>query len=405
VRTISRGAWLAAALTLLALSSCSAPGAGAARPAPLREARCELGDSVGAPGDPPGIVVAHRPAASGQYLGSPSLLAASDGTLYVSHDVFGPRRPEPRQTHVYASQDGGRSWVARAVVEGQFWSSLFEHQSALYLLGTETGLGAVVIRRSRDGGATWTDPASEETGRLLREGRHHTAPMPLVLHEGRLWASFEELLPPFAWPRSLSPYLLSVDADADLLDATAWQRSVAISFPDEGPGEGWLETQPVITPGGGVRLLSRVDVRGEHERMAVLGWDGERLQVLGFPRFAGGSKKFTVRWDPSTRRYWTLVNEVEEEPVRLPAAVRNRLTLVSSRDLESWSSHAVLLSHEDVDHTGFQYADLALVGEDLVFVSRTAYPEVSGPANDYHNSNYITFHRLARYAECAARAR
>ena len=84
----------------------------------------------------------------------------------------------------------------------------------------------------------------------------------------------------------------------------------------------------------------------------------------------------------------------------MPAAVRNRLIVASSRDLQTWTSHAVVLSDPDVEHTGFQYADFAFVDGDLLFVSRTAFAEEERPADDYHNSNWITFHRLEDYAAC-----
>ena len=78
---------------------------------------------------------------------------------------------------------------------------------------------------------------------------------------------------------------------------------------------------------------------------------------------------------------------------------RNVLALVSSSDVLTWEIESVVLdySHRDVYsgdrhdlEIGFQYVDWAFDGDDIVAVSRTA---LNG-ANNYHDANYLTFHRL-----------
>jgi hypothetical protein len=43
---------------------------------------------------PPGTVIHHQPAASGRYIGSPSLCVLPDGSYSASHDLFGTKSNE-----------------------------------------------------------------------------------------------------------------------------------------------------------------------------------------------------------------------------------------------------------------------------------------------------------------------
>ena len=113
----------------------------------------------------PGIVVGHLSASSGLYVGSPSLAILPNGDYVASHDDFGPVSTLNR-TLVFRSADRGVTWQREAEVMGQYWSTLFVHRGALYLLGTSREYGDVVIRRSDDGGRTWTAPQNEHSGLL-----------------------------------------------------------------------------------------------------------------------------------------------------------------------------------------------------------------------------------------------
>ena len=42
----------------------------------------------------------------------------------------------------------------------------------------------------------------------------------------------------------------------------------------------------------------------------------------------------------------------------------------------------------------FQYIDWLFDGDDIVAVSRTAFDDDEGGACDFHNANYLTFHRF-----------
>ena len=106
---------------------------------------------------PPGVVIDFSPTADKQYIGSPSIAVLPDGTYVASHDFFSPGNMGDR-THVFRSTDRGETWTKSAELTGQWWSGLFVHRGKLYLMGTSKAYGACVIRRSDDGGSTWTEP-------------------------------------------------------------------------------------------------------------------------------------------------------------------------------------------------------------------------------------------------------
>ena len=69
----------------------------------------------------------------------------------------------------------------------------------------------------------------------------------------------------------------------------------------------------------------------------------------------------------------------------------------SSPDLKSWSVHKILLEHPDVKRHGFQYVDWQFNKKDIIFLSRTAFDDEYGGANNYHDANYLTFHRIKNF--------
>jgi hypothetical protein len=143
-------------------------------------------------GKVPGTVVDHIPASTKTYIGSPGICILPNGDYVASHDYFGPATTEHQQalTAVFKSTDKGKSWSKISEINGQFWSNLFVHRDTLYIMGTWKHHGNLIIRRSVDGGITWSTPTDSKNG-LLFEGEYHTAPMPVILHNGRWWRAVE----------------------------------------------------------------------------------------------------------------------------------------------------------------------------------------------------------------------
>jgi hypothetical protein len=69
-------------------------------------------------------------------------------------------------TRVPGSRDRGATWTQLSEIRGQAWFTLFVHRGALYLHGTASRYGDMTIRRSTDGGRTWTEPRDARSGLL-----------------------------------------------------------------------------------------------------------------------------------------------------------------------------------------------------------------------------------------------
>lgn len=359
----------------------------------------------------PGKVIAYSPRSSGLYVGSPSLIILTNGDYLASHDHFGPKSEEHSKPNsfIYRSSDRGQTWSRVAKVEGAFWSNLFVHRGAVYLLGADKHHGRIVIRRCTDGGETWTSPVSETTGLLTPVGQYHTAPVPVVEHEGRLWRAFENAGGGTEWGKRYQAGMLSIEVDADLLNATNWVFSNWLSRDPGWLGGGfkaWLEGNAVIAPSGRVVNILRVDTPGLPEMAAIVqvSRDGKVVSFdssSGFIPFRGGAKKFTIRHDPQSGLYWSMVTIARPEDTerRSPASVRNTLALASSADLKTWEVKLELLHHPDVAKHGFQYVDWQFEGGDIIAACRTAFDDPEGGANNNHDANYLTFHRIKEFRQ------
>ncbi|HRE82650.1 MAG TPA: sialidase family protein [Opitutaceae bacterium] len=397
----------------------------------LREVIVAMGIGVAAEvalaqsGPPPGVVIATSPDPQRAFIGTPAIALLPGGMLVAAHDFFG-KSELTDTTRVYTSEDQGQTWSLRSEILGQAWFSLFVHRGALYLHGTASRYGDLTIRRSLDGGKTWTEPKDDKSGLLMR-GRYHGAPVPVVVHAGRIWRAVEERVNDLTWPLHFSTVVVSAPEESDLLDAANWTRTNGILFQPEwfnGRRPGWLEGNVVVTPQGGLINLLRVhaepamtdrfELRGgasgiprfEVGARCEVSPDGRTLTFdpeKGFVHFPGSQSKYTVRFDPITQRYWSLVQKITNPYTgylweNSPNHQRNVLMLTSSSDLVTWKEHGAVLRWREgtlmpsQGKVGFQYVDWQFDGDDLVAVSRTSWG-----GRNYHDANYMTFHRVQRF--------
>jgi hypothetical protein len=351
----------------------------------------------------PGVVIDYSPAESGIYLGGPGIAVLANGDYVASHSFFGPGSKKKR-IGVFRSKDKGRTWQKLTDLNGQWWSNLFTHKGSLYVMGVNRQYGDVAIRRSDDGGKTWTTPKDKNSGLLLAGGRYHTAPVPVVVHKGRIWRAMEHLKPGADWG-NFHAFVMSAPIEADLLKAESWTSSNRLIFKKEWASEeerpGWLEGNIVVTPDN--RLVNILRLNFLEGGVIRISDDGKNISfdpdkdIIDFP---GGSKKFTIRYDEITKRYWSLTNIVPRRDKTLRASLhRNILALTSSPDLKNWSVQSVILRHPDIKKHAFQYIDWLFEGDDIIFVSRTAYDDGVGGAHRQHDANYFTFHRIPNFRD------
>lgn len=343
------------------------------------------------------------------YVASPSLVRVDAGTLLASHDYFGPNSPK-KTTSVYRSTDDGATWTPVATLDGIMWATLFKQGDAVYLLGTSGPMESIVIRKSEDGGFTWTTPADSASGLLFPGGAnapsaYHTAPTPVLKANGRLYKTFESNTP-YVWPENFKALVISAPEGADLLDAANWTITNEIAYdPSWTPSSwgstdpGWLEGNMVQAPNGEIWDMLRFNSAPMVDKAAVVRVSADNAAVSfdpgsGWLDFPGGMSKFTIRYDEESGLYLSLVNN-NTYPVK--PRQRNVLSLYASADLRRWDFVKTLIVDDSglsmpdsIDKVGFQYVDWIIDGDDILYLSRTSY----GGADDYHNSNLITFHRL-----------
>ncbi|MEO6915108.1 MAG: exo-alpha-sialidase [Chitinophagaceae bacterium] len=365
-------------------------------------------------GTVPGVIIDYSAASSGQYIGSPSICILSNGDYVASHDFFGPKATERSRavTWVFLSSNKGRTWKKISEINGQFWSTLFRLDNVLYLIGTYHEYGNLIIRKSMDDGISWSDPTSDENG-LLREGRYHTAPTPVIVYNGRVWRAMEHANGPSGlWARMFGAFMLSAAVNSNLLNASSWTTSEEIAFDStflNGEFGGWLEGNAVVDKNGNMLDILRVATKIEGKEFAAVikvSADGKQSHfnpLTDFINFPGGSKKFSIRYDSSSGRYWTLSNYIPEAYSHLKntGTVRNTLALCSSEDLTHWTVNKIILQHSDVEKHGFQYVDWQFAGKDIILVARTAYDDIEGGAHNYHDANFLTFHRIKKFRKQA----
>jgi iduronate 2-sulfatase len=352
---------------------------------------------------PPGTVIHHSPASSGLYIGSPSICILSDGSYLASHDLFGPQSNEHQlaKGRLYRSTDKGATWRHLHDFEGFFWTGLFVHRGAVFLLGLDKHHGRVLIRRSRDFGQTWTPPV------VLAEGQWHTAPVPVIEHAGRLWRAIEDAENGTKWGERYRARMMSAPADADLLDPESWTFSNPLARDAtwlDNDFAAWLEGNAVADPQGAMVNILRADHSRLPEKAAIVhvSKDGKTATfdpASGFVDFPGGTKKFTIRKDPQGGGYWSLATIIPDRHAGggRPASIRNTLALVHSKDLRVWEIRSVLLHHPDVAKHGFQYVDWQFAGNDLIAACRTAWDDAEGGARNNHDANFLTFHRWKNF--------
>ncbi|MGN0189050.1 MAG: sialidase family protein [Candidatus Cryptobacteroides sp.] len=330
---------------------------------------------------------------------------------------------------MYRSSDKGQTWARYGEYDSSVnlisnYTNLFVLDGKVYLMGVGDERNGFRISCSQDNGMTWTVPADASTG-LLLEGTYHTAQVPVVVADGRIWRACETYDEDDAGKK---PFMMSAPVDSDLLNASNWMTTNVIDNPRYYLRNGLLitsliEGNAVVDPDGNVVNLIRSNCSESSNYGTILKVgkevDGENvtytLDYITSPEYGrsvssvempGGGKKFTVRYDEKSQLYWSLTNPHFEETVTnngiyasglSNSLKRNRLVLISSPDLKDWTIRGDVLYDPDPFFHGFQYADWVFDGEDLAVVVRAAYPEYRGLPNRQHDANKMIFVKVKNF--------
>jgi len=347
---------------------------------------------------------------SGRSTATPGIVRLPGGELLVSHDVYWGDAPQ-NLTKIFSSRDDGKTWTFVTDIVPCFWGKLFWHGDALYLLGCATECGDLLLGRSTDFGRTWSAPIVLYEGGTRLTGGPMRSSLPVVEHKGRLWTSMDVGSYPVGYHDTV---IVSADAGADLMDKGAWVCSAPLRYDPAWPGTskgaprtGFLEGNMVVGPDGALYDILRYETRGGDPSYGLAGMlkiDADHPDAApAFHKvipFEGNLSRFTIVRHEKSGLYFAMVSRVADEPTYY----RGRLSLMRSRDLIHWEFMRDLLDVQPLcpkewpTRTAFQYPDALLEGDTLLLVSRTA---IFGAYN-YHNANYITFHRFDLSKEVSA---
>lgn len=364
----------------------------------------------------PGTVVAKVPALRGSSINNVALAILPDGTYIAS--CTGATGPGAKGVTLFTSQDKGRSWQVLSQdnlpVNGiANYNNLFVHDGALYMMGTGVGGQDVLIARSTDNGRTWTYPADEQSGLLLR-GAYHSSSVPAVVSGGRIWRAMERV-----GEGGKTAFVMSAPADTDLLDASNWTSSAPIPLNTAWEAEGGaiselIEGNMVATPDGKLYNILRASSTGTSlaaARATVADENELKFTSPGdFIKLPGGGKKFTIRYDERSKRYWAITNPASANAKGKKHngiyaggitcdLIRNRMVLCYSTDLGTWIQYKEIVADADPFFHGFQYTDWMFDGDDIVAVCRMACPESRGLPVRQHDANFMAFFRIADFRD------
>ena len=333
---------------------------------------------------------------SGRYLCSPSLLCHPDGYLLASMDVYHGDGGQ-NLTLIFRSDDNGESWHYVCDLFPCFWGKLFLHQGDVYMLGCSTEYGDLLIGKSEDGGMSFGAPT------VLLRGTGgfgvHKNPQNIVRLNGKLFATLEW----GSWRKTEyghAAMVMSADENADLLSPISWSFAEPLKFArwcdelaDMPMNTMMIEGTLVISPEGELKNIMRF---GKFHRALVLDVDTEHPEkALRFERlmeFPANFSKFMIKHDAASGYYYSIATMAYDPQNK---KTRNLLSLLRSRDLKEWDCVRDLFDYRDqpTGKVGFQYVDFEIVGEDIVFLCRTALNQ----AASFHDSNYQTFHRIKNF--------
>lgn len=338
---------------------------------------------------------------SGNFLCSPSFIRHPDGYLLSSMDVFGRETPQ-NLTMIFRSDDDGKTWHYVTDLFPCFWGRLFLHKGEVYMLGCSTEYGDLLIGKSADGGMTFNVPVTLLRGSNGKAGNPgiHKNPQPLIYHNGRIWGTLEW----GSWgKRYHAPMVMSCDENADILEPSNWHFTPPVKYNPKWPGvaagksTGNIEGTLTVAPDGKLYNIMRYDTKNTIPQYGlVMAYEVNTedpdapLEYSHVIRLPGNLAKFTIRKDPVSGDYYTIISRITG-PVGYYQ--RKLLSLMVSKDLENWRLVTDIYDFRHKPIAGFQYTDFLIEGEDILLLCRVALNE----APNGHDTNFQVFDRIENF--------
>lgn len=335
---------------------------------------------------------------SGRFLGTPTMTRTKSGRLIASMDVFESFKPQ-NLTLLFYSDDDGKTWRYLNDLYPFFWTRLFYYKDVLYVIGVTTEYGNLQIASSTDEGVTWTDAKTIFYGSNFscKYGGVHKAPMNIVPYNGRLYTSCEY----GCWEYgSHLPAVLSIGENEDLTEPGNWCMSELLPFEDKWREKSvtqgdTIEGNIVPAPDGNLYNFMRYK-DGEMLKLKVNTEDVEKkLEFVDIVKAPVTDSLFRIIFTEDSR-YILITNRKEADGVNNENSKyhRNVLSIYESSDLENFEhiKDVFDFSHMHPDKIGFQYPDVIIEDDELLFMIRAAFNE----PNTAHNSNYMLFCKLQK---------
>ncbi|MDF7824500.1 sialidase family protein [Pontiellaceae bacterium B12227] len=322
------------------------------------------------------------------FIADPDIAVLADGS-YVATDALAGRSSgadSSGETSIFRSTDQGATWAQVATLNGVLRGSLVEYGGALYLMGVNnTDTGDAVICKSTDGGLSWTQTATFSNG-------GSATPNNPVVYGDRLWSA-------------ASAASMSAPITSNWMDTSSWKLAGGFPAYEEGwasEGEFIGEAQIAASPEQGISILPKVK---QHALSALAQVDPSTGKVSfdpwhNFVSMPGGEKKFGAGYDSVSGRFFVLSNPILAAHANTGIAndmIRNTAALLSSSDLVNWNVEKIFLYSTDYEKDGFGYLNFDVDGDDMVVASRTAFPVGDDDPERGHDSNLLTFHRIADF--------
>ena len=347
----------------------------------------------------------------------PNMAVGTDGSLLASFKyLFGGNN----NGMLYASLDSGKTWTLRhQFSDGVYGQTVFSLNNALYMFYRSSNNPAQLrIAKSTDHGYSWnTSVLGSFSADVIPGGGTP------VLKNGVIYFAFTDEGGSGGWPEYFRLRVASCATNLSLTSSANWQFTDFAEFPFSPAvggrtADGWLEPQCVLGPDGKVWVLARVNSPDSGDVSAVLKVSIDRTELefnnqyepsdpldTGFiyAPWAGGSR-FHILYDEISERYLMLSSPYLGSPSENDRhrPVRNMLALYESHDLKHFSMVKTLIVDDAFEDwrlsswfSGFQYPSAVIDGDDLHYISRTAYKTF----DNQHDANSATVHMLENFRD------